>query len=70
VQPHRLTEFPALWAYTRALYQHPGIADTVHFDHIRRHYHYSHDTINPHRIVPMAPVLEWWAPHGRPLAAS
>jgi putative glutathione S-transferase len=43
----------------------PGIKETVNFDHIRRHYHYSHTTINPHRIVPMAPALDFDAPHGR-----
>ncbi len=61
----RIIDYPNLWAYTRALYQHPGVAQTVHMDHIVRHYHYSHDTINPHRIVPINPVLDFHAPHGR-----
>jgi glutathionyl-hydroquinone reductase len=61
----RLVDYPNLWAYTRHLYQMPGIKETVDFDHIRRHYHYSHTTINPHRIVPMAPALDFDAPHGR-----
>ena len=61
----RLVDYPHLWAYTRALYQHPGVAETVHMDHITRHYHYSHDTINPHRIVPIGPKLDFDAPHGR-----
>jgi glutathionyl-hydroquinone reductase len=61
----RITDYPNLWAYTRALYQHPGVAQTVHMDHIVRHYHYSHDTINPHRILPINPVLDFHAPHGR-----
>jgi len=61
----RLVDYPTLWAYTRHLYQMPGIKETVNFDHIRRHYHYSHTTINPHRIVPMAPALDFDAPHGR-----
>ena len=61
----RLIDYPNLWAYTRHLYQMPGIKETVNFDHIRRHYHYSHTTINPHRIVPMAPALDFDAPHGR-----
>lgn len=61
----RLVDYPNLWAYTRHLYQMPGIKETVNFDHIRRHYHYSHTTINPHRIVPMAPALDFDAPHGR-----
>ena len=45
--------------------QWPGVADTVNHDHIVRHYHYSHETINPHRIVPINPEIDWWAPHGR-----
>lgn len=61
----RLIDYPNLWAYTRALYQAPGVAATVHFDHIVRHYHFSHDTINPNRIIPINPVLDFLAPHGR-----
>ncbi|MDR5652835.1 glutathione S-transferase family protein [Ruixingdingia sedimenti] len=62
----RLIDYPALWAYTRQLYQWPGVAATVKMDHIVRHYHYSHDTINPNRIIPINPVLDFTAPHGRP----
>ncbi|MCG6558940.1 glutathione S-transferase family protein [Ruegeria sp. 1NDH52C] len=61
----RLIDYPNLWAYTRELYQWPGVAGTVHMDHIIRHYHYSHDSINPHRIVPIGPELDHLAPHGR-----
>jgi putative glutathione S-transferase len=61
----RIVDYPNLWAYTRALYQHPGVAETVHFGHIVRHYHYSHDSINPYRIIPINPVLDFDAPHGR-----
>lgn len=61
----RLIDYPNLWAYTRELYQWPGVAETVWFDHIVRHYHYSHDTINPHRIIPINPVLDHEQPHGR-----
>lgn len=61
----RLIDYPNLWAYTRELYQWPGVAETVNFNHIVRHYHYSHNTINPHRIIPTNPVLDWDAPHGR-----
>jgi putative glutathione S-transferase len=61
----RLVDYPNLWAWTRDLYQRPGIAATVRMDHIVRHYHYSHDSINPHRIVPIGPVLDFDAPHGR-----
>ena len=62
---NRIVDFPNLWAYTRELYQWEGVADTTHFDHIVRHYHYSHDTINPHRIIPINPVINWTEPHGR-----
>lgn len=61
----RLTDYPALWAYARALYQWPGVAPTVDFMHIKRHYYGSHASINPTGIVPMGPVLDWTAPHGR-----
>ncbi len=61
----RIVDYPALWAYTRELYQWPGVAETTHLDHIVRHYHYSHDTINPHRILPINPVPDYTAPHGR-----
>ena len=61
----RLIDYPNLWAFTRELYQWPGVAETVNFDHIVRHYHYSHDSINPHRIIPINPVIDWTAPHGR-----
>ncbi len=61
----RLVDYPNLWNFTRQLYQWPGVKDTVHFGHIVRHYHYSHETINPHRIIPTNPDLDWDAPHGR-----
>ncbi|WP_209506178.1 MULTISPECIES: glutathione S-transferase family protein [unclassified Ruegeria] len=61
----RLIDYPNLWAYTRELYQWPGVAETVNMDHIVRHYHYSHDSINPHRIIPVNPVLDYLEPHGR-----
>ncbi len=61
----RIVDYPALWAYCRELYQWPGVAETVRFDHFTRHYYYSHATINPHRIVPVGPVLDLTAPHGR-----
>ena len=61
----RLTDYPNLWAYTRQLYQHPDIAETVHFDHIVRHYHFSQTTVNPHQIIPINPTVDFTAPHGR-----
>ncbi|MGB3438758.1 MAG: glutathione S-transferase family protein [Actinophytocola sp.] len=62
---NKLTEMPVLWAYARDLFQTPGIGDTVDFDHIKRHYYYTHDAINPTRIVPKGPVTDWAEPHGR-----
>ncbi|WP_424967016.1 glutathione S-transferase family protein [Dinoroseobacter sp. S375] len=61
----RIVDYPNLWAYTRELFQWPGVAETVNFDHIVRHYHYSHESINPHRIIPINPEIDWMAPHGR-----
>ena len=61
----RLVDFPNLWGWTRELAQIPGVAGTLRLDHIRRHYHYSHAGINPNRIVPAAPALDFAAPHGR-----
>ncbi|MGB0497360.1 MAG: glutathione S-transferase family protein [Rubricella sp.] len=62
---NRIVDFPNLWAYARELYQWPGVAGTVNFDHAIRHYHYSHESINPHRIVPIGPRPDWTEPHGR-----
>ncbi|QVQ53723.1 glutathione S-transferase C-terminal domain-containing protein [Spiractinospora alimapuensis] len=62
----KLTEMPVLWAYARDLYQTPGFGDTVHFDHIKRHYYQVHTHINPTGVVPEGPDLSGWAtPHGR-----
>ena len=61
----RITDYPNLWAYTRELYQWNGVAETVRVDHFTRHYYYSHATINPHRIVPVGPELDFAMPHGR-----
>jgi putative glutathione S-transferase len=61
----RLTDYPNLWAYTRQLYQHAGVAETVHFDHIVRHYYYSQKTVNPHQIIPINPTVDFNMPHGR-----
>jgi putative glutathione S-transferase len=61
----RLIDYPNLWAYTRELYQMQGIMETVNMPHIVRHYHYSHDSINPHRIIPTNPDLDYMEPHNR-----
>lgn len=54
-----LTDYPNLWAYTKRIYNLPGIAETVNFDHIKRHYYGSHKTINPTGVVPKGPILDW-----------
>ena len=61
----RIVDYPNLDAYLRDLYQQPGIAETVNFDHIKRHYYITHDDINPTRIVPIGPALDLTRPHGR-----
>jgi putative glutathione S-transferase len=61
----RIVDYPNLWAYARELYQVPKVAGTVNFEHITRHYYRSHASINPTRIVPIGPAVDWWTPHGR-----
>lgn len=61
----RIVDYPNLNGYLLELYQMPGIAGTVNFDHITQHYYRSHETINPTRIVPTGPDIDWHAPHGR-----
>jgi putative glutathione S-transferase len=71
----RIVDYPNLQGYLMDLYQHPGIADTVNFDHIKRHYYMTHEEINPTRIVPLGPIvrlresvqcrLDLTRPHGR-----
>lgn len=61
----RIVDYPNLWGYLRELYQYDGIAETVNFDHIKRHYYVTHDDINPTRIVPVGPALDLTSPHGR-----
>ncbi|MFT4035733.1 MAG: glutathione S-transferase family protein [Patulibacter sp.] len=61
----RIEDYPNLWGYTRDLYQQPGVAETVNFDHIKRHYYATHEQINPTQIVPAGPLIDWDAPHGR-----
>lgn len=61
----RIVDHAALWPYLRELYQWPGVADTVDFDHIKRHYYVTHDSINPTGIVPKGPELDLTKPHDR-----
>ena len=61
----RIADYPNLGPYLRDLYQFRDVASTVDFDHIKRHYYGTHDDINPHLIVPIGPLLDLGAPHGR-----
>jgi len=61
----RIADYPNLSNYVRDLYQVPGIAETVNLDHIKRHYYMSMTAINPNRIVPIGPELDFSAPHDR-----
>ncbi|MCC4617112.1 glutathione S-transferase family protein [Xanthomonas campestris pv. asclepiadis] len=61
----RIADYPQLSGYLRELYQMPGIAETVNFQHVKHHYYQSHDMINPTGIVPLGPLLDLQAPHGR-----
>jgi putative glutathione S-transferase len=63
---NKISEMPALWGYTRDLYQTPGFGDTVHFDQIKEHYYGVHTGINPTAITPVGPDLRSLnSPHGR-----
>jgi putative glutathione S-transferase len=61
----RLVDYPNLWGYARDLFQRPGFGETVNFDHIKRHYYMTHGHLNPSRIVPLGPLVEWAASHDR-----
>jgi putative glutathione S-transferase len=61
----RIIDYPNLSNYVRDLYQQPGIADTVNMEHIKNHYYASHETINPSRVVPKGPDIDFMEPHNR-----
>jgi putative glutathione S-transferase len=61
----RILDYPSLQGYLTDLYQQPGIAATVNFDHIKHHYYLTHEAINPARLVPIGPILDLTQPHGR-----
>jgi putative glutathione S-transferase len=61
----RIVDFPNLWGYLRELYQYPGVAETVDIGHIKEHYYRSHESINPTRIVPKGPIIDFTAAHDR-----
>jgi glutathionyl-hydroquinone reductase len=58
-------DYPSLSGYVRDLFQPPGVAGSVHMRHIKDHYYQSHETINPTRIVPTGPDVDYTAPHAR-----
>ncbi len=62
---NRVVDLPSTWGYTRDLFQQPGVAATVRLNEIKRHYYGTHLMINPSRIVPTGPELDFSAPHHR-----
>ena len=66
----RLVDYPNLWAYTRDLYQQPGVAETVNMHHIKQHYFGSHTVVNPTGIVPLGPDIDYYESHHRHLLAG
>ncbi|MGW8269790.1 MAG: glutathione S-transferase family protein [Burkholderiales bacterium] len=61
----RLVDYPNLWAYTRDMVQTPGVLETFNAEHAKRHYYESHRKLNPSGIVPLGPLVDFTAPHGR-----
>ena len=61
----RIVDYPNLWGYTMDLYQQPDVAETVNTDHIKKHHYRGHESINPTRIVPKGPILDFNGPRGR-----
>ena len=66
----RIVDYPNLWAYTREIYQLPGVAETCDFTHIKNHYYVSHTHVNPTQVVPAGPSLDFKEPHGRERLAA
>jgi glutathionyl-hydroquinone reductase len=65
---HRISDYPVLWDYARDLYAIPAFGTNTRFDQIKRHYYMTHPQLNPSRIVPDGPVLDWTEPSGRRVA--
>ena len=66
----RIEDYAHLAPYVRDLYQQPGIAETVDLDHVKRHYYMTHPQLNPSRLVPKGPALDFWRPHDREALAG
>lgn len=62
---HRIQDLPNLWGFLRDIYQRPEVRANVSFDHIKTHYYWSQENVNPHRIVPLGPTIDFDAPHDR-----
>lgn len=62
-----IEQYGNIRGYLRELYQYPGVADTVDFYHIKRHYYFSHTMINPTQVVPLGPEIDYMSEHGRHL---
>lgn len=61
----RIVDYPNLWGYLRDLFQQPGVAQTVDFDSIKRHYYMTHKALNPTGVVPTGPHIDFHEPHTR-----
>jgi glutathionyl-hydroquinone reductase len=61
----RIVDYPNLWGYLRDIYQLPGVKETCNLDHIKRHYYISHPKVNPSRLVPKGPIIDFDQPHDR-----
>ncbi|MBT3136368.1 glutathione S-transferase family protein [Alteromonas sp. ALT199] len=61
----QIADYPNIYGYMKELYQVPGVADTVNFDHIKRHYYFSHTMINPTQVIPTGPEQDLMSAHGR-----
>jgi len=61
----RIVDYPNLWGYVRDLYQQPGISDTIDTEYSKAHYYGSHESINPHRIIPVGPDIDYTTAHDR-----
>ncbi|MDA9113959.1 glutathione binding-like protein [Alphaproteobacteria bacterium] len=51
----KISEFKNISRYLKNLYSNDAISSTTNFEHIKRHYYFSHEHINPHRIIPIGP---------------
>jgi glutathionyl-hydroquinone reductase len=61
----RIVDYHNLWNYLKDLYQQPGVKETCNLDHIKRHYYISHPKVNPTRIVPKGPLIDFDESHDR-----